>query len=287
MEDPRAEKAAHGEREARPDGAGAKEPAAAAGEPMSMLDHLEELRHVLLHSLIVAFLASIAGWFFSRPLLDLLVAPIRKAAEGVYFHTPVEAFLIRVKLSFVAGAFVVLPYILFKVYGFILPGLYTRERKVVTPLLISSTGLFYLGVVFAYTVVIPQVVKFLLSFGTQFMQPLIGIGPYFAFVSRLCLAFGLIFELPLVVLFLSLLGLVDPHVLLRTWRYAIVLIVTMSAVLTPPDVLSQLMMAVPVVLLYIVSVLVAIVVTRRRRAGKGPAADRTRTEPDDTAGGEG
>lgn len=233
---------------------------------MSMLDHLEELRKTLFSSLIAAALATVLCWFWSQPLLDLLVQPILTAAEGVYFHTPVEAFLTRLKLAAACGLFLVLPYILFKVYGFILPGLYVKERHVVTPLLVSTTLLFYVGVGFAYLIVIPQVVKFMLGFGTEIMQPLIGIGPYFAFVARLCLAFGLVFELPLVVLLLSTIGVVNPRLLLRTWRYALIIIVVFAAVLTPPDVFSQLLMAGPVMLLYFVSVLVAIVVTRRRRS---------------------
>ncbi len=232
---------------------------------MSLLDHLEELRRALISSLVAFALSTVVCWFFSRPLLDFLVRPILSATESVYFHSPIEAFTIRLKLSTICGLFIVLPYIFFKIYGFILPGLYQKERRVVTPLLISSTGLFYLGVAFAFLVVIPKVVTFMLSFGTEVMQPLIGIGPYFSFVARLCLAFGLMFELPLVVLFLSLLGLIDPHWLLRGWRYALIIIATAAAILTPPDVFSQLVMAVPVMLLYIVSVLVAIVVTRRRR----------------------
>ena len=233
---------------------------------MSMLDHLEDLRRALIQSLIAALAATVICWFWSRPLLNFVVRPILSAAEGIYFHAPLEAFMTRLKLSAVMGLFLVLPYVLYKIYGFILPGLYRRERRVVTPLLVSSTGLFYGGVLFAFLLVIPQVVRIMLGFGTEAMQPLIGIGPYFAFVARLCLAFGLIFELPLVVLFLSLIGLVDPRLLLRGWRYAVLLIFVFSAVLTPPDVVSQMLMAAPVSLLYIVSVLVAIAVTRRRRS---------------------
>jgi sec-independent protein translocase protein TatC len=235
---------------------------------MPLLDHLEELRRTVLSSLTAALLATIVCWFFSRPLLNFLVKPILTASEGVYFHAPLEAFMTRVKISLVCGIFVVLPYLLYKIYGFILPGLYSKERKVVTPLLVSSTALFYLGVSFAYLVVIPKVVTFVLGFATEYMQPLIGIDAYFSFVARLCLAFGLIFELPLVVLFLSLIGLVNPRMLLRTWRVAVVLIAVGAAVLTPPDLLSQLLMALPVTILYLGSVLVALVVTRRRRSGR-------------------
>jgi len=230
---------------------------------MGLLDHLGELRSVLIHSALAALAATILCWFWSADLLDLLIRPIKE--HGVFFTAPNEAFLTRLKLSGAVGMFVVAPFIFFKIYGFILPGLYRRERKVVTPLLIATTGLFYSGVSFAFLVVIPQVIRFLLSFGTDVMSPLIGVGPYFGFVSRLCLAFGLVFELPLLVLALSWIGVVNPRMLLRTWRYAIVIIAILSAVLTPPDVVSQVMMAGPVLVLYMSSVLIAIVVTRRKR----------------------
>ncbi len=240
-------------------------PAGGPPEPegMGFLDHLEELRAVLIHSLIAAAVAAVLCWFWSGPLLDLMVAPVRE--YGVYFTRPNEAFLTRLKLAGIVGLFLVLPFILWKVYGFILPGLYARERRVVTPLIIATTLLFYAGVAFAFLVVSPVVIPFLMSFGTDVLDPLLGIGPYFGFVAQLSLAFGLVFELPVLVFFLSVAGLVDPRVLLRTWRYAVVLISVASAILTPPDIFSQMAMAVPVMVLYISSVLVAMVVTRRRR----------------------
>lgn len=252
------------------------DPSAAEGageDRMSFLDHLEELRRVLVHSLVAALVAAILCWFWSGELLDLLVRPLRE--QGVFFTRPNEAFLVRMKLAGACGLFLVLPFILWKFYGFILPGLYQRERRVITPLVVATTLLFYLGVTFSFLVVCPLVVRFLMSFGTAVMQPLIGIGPYFGFVSQLSLAFGLIFELPVLVFLLSIIGLVDPRWLLRTWRYAIVIIATASAILTPPDAISQLAMAIPVTLLYMSSVLVAIVATRRRRRARALA----RSEP--------
>ena len=231
---------------------------------MTLLDHLDELRSVLLHSLISALAAAGVCWFFSQRILDLLVQPLTSTGQHVYFHQPVEAFLTRMKIALVCGLFLVLPYVLWRVYRFIMPGLYRRERKTVAPLLIASAGLFYTGVGFAYVILIPKVVAFMLSFATDQMLPLIGIGAYFAFVARLCLAFGLVFELPLVVFLLSALGIVHPRLLLKWWRYALVTIVIFSGVLTPPDVLSQLLMAGPVMILYLGSVLIAMVVTRRR-----------------------
>ena len=229
---------------------------------MGLLDHLEEMRQAIFHSAIAALAATVLCWFWSADLLDLLILPIKEL--GVYFTAPNEAFLTRLKLAGAVGLFVVAPFIFFKIYGFILPGLYRRERKVVTPLLASTVILFYTGVVFAFTVVIPQVIRFLLSFGTDVLSPLIGVGPYFGFVSRLCLAFGLVFQLPLLVLVLSVIGLVNPRMLLRTWRYAVVLIFVLSAMLTPPDVISQVMMAGPVLILYFGSVVVSLVVVRKQ-----------------------
>jgi len=241
------------------------------GGQMGILDHLGDLRSVMIQSFFAAFAATILCWFWSADLLDLLILPIRD--QGVYFTAPNEAFLVRLKISAVVGLFVVAPFIFFKIYAFVLPGLYDKERRVITPLLLATTGLFYSGVAFAFMVVIPQVMSFLLSFGTEVMEPLIGVGPYFNFVARLCLAFGLVFELPLLVLFLSILGIVNPIMLLKAWRYAIIIIVVMAALLTPPDVISQVMMAGPVVLLYMGSVLVSIVVTRKRRRNDGSEED--------------
>ena len=244
---------------------------------MSFCDHLGELRRVLIHSLAASVAAAVLCWFWSATLLDLLVRPL--AEHGVYFTRPNEAFVTRLKLAGVCGLFLVLPFILWKVYSFVLPGLYRRERRVVTPLLIASTLLFYLGVAFSFLVVCPTVITFLLGFGTAIMQPLIGIGPYFSFVVQLSLAFGLVFELPVLVFFLSLAGLVDPRRLLRGWRFALLLIVLASAILTPPDIFSQLAMAIPVALLYITSVLVSIAVTRGRRQSRTERGGTETTEP--------
>lgn len=254
----------HPEAKRRRAEAEARSNAAVSGEdpPMGILDHLADLRKVLIDSSLAAFAGAVLAWFVSAQLLEILINPI--IDEGIYFTAPNEAFMTRLKLAGAAGLFVVAPFIFFKIYLFVLPGLHKKEKKVVTPLLIATAVLFYAGVAFAYLVVIPQVITFLLGFGTEFMSPLIGVGPYFNFVSRLCLAFGLVFQLPILVLFLSVLGVVNPRMLLKTWRFAIIVVFTLSAVLTPPDVVSQVMMAGPVLVLYLVSVLVAILVTRNR-----------------------
>jgi sec-independent protein translocase protein TatC len=233
---------------------------------MTLLEHLAELRSAVVSSVVVALLAASACWFISDRLLDLLVRPLAGTGNRAYFHSPFEAFVTRIKISFVVGLFIVLPYVLYRLYAFVVPGLYRRERKIVTPLLMGSVVMFYLGVAFSFLILVPQVVRIMLSFGTENVQPLIGIGAYFSFVAQLCLAFGLVFELPMVVVVLSLLGLVDPRLLLRTWRIAVVIISVASAALTPgPDAISFAFMFIPLTLLYLSSVVLSVVLTRRRR----------------------
>jgi len=250
---------------------------------MSFLDHLEALRNVLIHSLIAAAVAAVLCWFWSGPLLDLMVRPLQE--DGVYFTAPNEAFIVRLKLAGAMGLFLVLPFILWKIYSFVLPGLYDRERKLATPLLAVTTLLFYAGVAFSFLVITPIVLPFFLGFGTGILQPLIGINQYFGFVAQLSLAFGLIFELPVLVFVLSAMGLIDPRWLLKGWRYALLIIAVISALLTPADVISQLAMAIPVFILYITSVLVAILVTRKR-TDDDPAdpADADGPQPPDGRG---
>ena len=229
----------------------------------AFLDHLEDLRGVLIQS-VVAFLGlSIGCWFVSGFILDLLIKDL--PVDSLYFQTPVEAFTARLKISFVLGFLIAFPFILFKVWSFVAPGLFQHERKRVYPIVISSTALFYFGVVFCYWILIPVVLGFLLGFGTDFLNPLLSVGSYFAFVARMCFTFGVVFQLPILVLLLSSLGLVKPRWLLKQWRYGVLFIFVTSAVLTPPDPVSLLLMALPVLGLYLGSVLIAFIVVRKDR----------------------
>ena len=232
---------------------------------MSFLDHLDELRSTIIQSLLVFLLLSIGCWFFSGTILDLLVNYLRGLnVESLYFQSPIEAFMVRLKISFVLGLMVSFPFILFKVWAFVSPGLFSNERKKVYPFMITSSLLFYLGVGFCYFVLIPLVLNFLLGFGTEFLKPLLSVTQYFVFVARLSFTFGIVFQLPVIVLILTMMDLVTPGFLLRQWRYAVVIIFVAAAILTPPDVISQLMMALPVLFLYFGSVLVAYMAVRKR-----------------------
>ncbi|UCH83351.1 MAG: twin-arginine translocase subunit TatC [Candidatus Latescibacterota bacterium] len=230
---------------------------------MSFLDHLGELRMVIIHSLVVFFALSVICWFFSGRILDLLIADL--PVESLYFLSPIEAFMVRVKISFVLGLMAAFPFIMFKIWAFVSPGLFAHERRRIYPLVLSSSILFYVGVTFCYLVLIPTVMGFLLSFGTEFVNPLISVVAYFAFVARLCFAFGVVFQVPIVVLLMSMLGIVTPGWLLRQWRIGVLVVFLGAAVLTPPDAVSLLMMALPVLALYIASILVAYLVVRKKR----------------------
>jgi sec-independent protein translocase protein TatC len=230
---------------------------------MGFLDHLEELRSTLIYSIVTWVVLSILIWFFSGRILDFLLAGI--PVDNLYFNAPTEAFVIRIKLSFILGFLVAFPYILFRVWSFVAPGLFSRERRAIFPLVFFSTLLFYVGVIFAYWVLIPIVLDFLVRFGTEILRPLLSVGKYFGFVARLCFAFGLVFQLPLVIIFLTGIGAVSPRALIRQWRWAILIIFVVAAILTPPDPASQLLMALPLVGLFLVSVLLSMIIEKRKK----------------------
>ncbi|NIM18884.1 MAG: twin-arginine translocase subunit TatC [Candidatus Latescibacteria bacterium] len=230
---------------------------------MSFLDHLEELRSTIIQSLVVFFVLSVLCWFFSGKILDILINDL--PVESLYFHSPLEAFMVRLKVSFVLGFMLAFPFVLSKIWAFISPGLFTSERKKVFPFILSSSALFYAGVLFCYLILIPIVLQFLLRFGTENINPLLSVQSSFTFVARLCFTFGIVFQLPIVVLVLSLLGIVTPQFLLRQWRYAIVAIFVAAAILTPPDAVSQVLMAGPIFILYMGSVAIAMIVVRKKK----------------------
>lgn len=229
---------------------------------MPFLRHLEELRTTLIRMIVVTVAGAIGAWFVAEPILDLLVTPDLGA---VHYFGPTEGFLIRVKVSLVTGLLVAVPFLLAQIWSFVAPGLFQHEKRAVLPVLVSSTTLFYFGVAFAYAGVVPKTVQFLMSFSGDRLVPMINVTQYFVFVAKFCLAFGIVFQLPLVIVMLAALGLVSPRQLWRTWRYGVLLIFIFAAWLTPPDPASQILLAVPVVVLYVGSIGLAFLLARRRR----------------------
>ncbi|HEX9916603.1 MAG TPA: twin-arginine translocase subunit TatC [candidate division Zixibacteria bacterium] len=234
---------------------------ASVGREMSFLDHLEELRKRIIRSLIAVVIFSVAAYYFSSKIIDFVTKPLPK----VYFMSPTEGFMIRIKIAIIVGVIVSAPVILYQLWRFIAPGLFKREIRTVGPILVFSTFFFFAGGSLCFFLVIPTAVKFLLAFGTEKLQPLMKISDYISFVGFMVLAFGAAFELPIVSYFLAKMGILGPQIMIKGRRYAVVGILILAGVLTPsPDVFSQLMLAVPLYFLYEVSIIIVKVVHKNR-----------------------
>lgn len=231
---------------------------------MGFLDHLEELRGRIIKSLISIILFSILAYVFSEKLLEFITGPIPE----VYFMAPTEAFSTRIKISLIAGIIISVPVIFYHVWKFIAPGLFQREIKMVVPFVLASTVFFLIGAVFCFFLVLPLSIKFLLGFGTEKLKPMIQIKDYVSFVSYLILAFGAVFELPVISYFLGKIGVITPQTLRKGRRYAITAILVLAAVITPPDVFSQMMLAGPLYFLYEVSIFVVKITGKKKDVPK-------------------
>src|SRR5919109_5573231 len=252
-----------------------------AGE-MPFLDHLEELRWRILRSLgaiVIGF--GLGLWLVQQfqlvNLLKLPIAPYLTGAGGKLIVTsPTEPVMIVFKLGFLVGLVLASPIILWQAWAFLAPALYAREKRALVPSLFVGLGLFLTGMVLAYLFVVPQALRILFSFQSEAIAPFITYDAYFGFVLQVTLALGLSFELPLVIIILSWLGVVGPAELNRFRRYAIVLACIAGALLSPrADLLSMVMMTVPLILLYVVGFAGSVLLQRRRRAAAGPSAAGT------------
>jgi sec-independent protein translocase protein TatC len=238
----------------------------------TFLSHLIELRQRLVYSLIAFAVACIPTLYFSAELYDVLAYPLLQAlppnsrmiATGV-----ISPFLIPMKIAFMAAFLMVLPYLLYQAWAFVAPGLYAHEKKLVLPLVVSSTVLFVLGILFCYFIVFGKVFAFIAGFAPKSITVAPDIEAYFNFVLGMFLAFGMAFEVPVVVVVLVLAGIVTVEQL-REWRgYVVVAIFVVAAIVTPPDVVSQFALALPMCLLYEAGIIVAQLVNRRRKAEPG------------------
>jgi len=230
--------------------------------------HLVELRKRLGLSVLSVFIAFIVAFTFHEIILEWVTAPLnealdqvahisKKAADGmVTTHQVGGAFFVALKVSFFAGLLGALPFILYQLWLFIAPGLYNSEKKMVLPFVIGGSVMFLVGVMFAYYVVTPFGFQFLITFGSFLYTPLINIEDYVGFFTKIMMGFGIAFELPVFAYFLALLGLVTDRTLKDFFKYAVIIIFMVAALLTPPDVLTQLLMAIPLVLLYGLSILI-------------------------------
>lgn len=222
--------------------------------PMTIVEHLEELRARLLISLVAFAVATAASFVVVEPILTVLLRPVGR----VVFLAPTEAFMVRLKVAAISGVFLSLPVTLFQVWRFVSVGLMPTERRYALGLLPAALFLFVGGGAFAFFTILPLGVRFLLSYQTPTLEPMISVQAYTSFATAFVLAFGLVFQLPVVILMLARLGVVTPRSLAAGRKYALLGIVTLSALLTPGgDVFSQLLMAGPTYLLYEASIWIA------------------------------
>jgi len=228
---------------------------------LPIIGHLEELRQRLIFSLTAVAISSIFCYRHAKGILDALSKPVEK----LVFITPLELFLVYLKIAVIGGVILASPVIFYELWRFISSGLLPQERKYVLTFFPFSLLLFLVGGTFAYFLVIPSGIKFLLSFSTEKIVPMISVGRYVSFVGILIFATGLVFELPVVVLFLTSLGLVTPKALRRNWKFVVVLIFIIAAVVTPtPDVFTQCLLAIPMLILYEISVWLSFLVWKKR-----------------------
>ncbi len=254
-----------------------------AEERMPLMAHLEELKTRLIRILVgiglgfgVCYLFK--DWSFkviTKPLIDAL-----PAQSSLIFTGLPEAFFIHMKIAFFASLLLTAPFTLFQIWRFVSPGLYSNEKKYVLPFVFFSTILFAGGVLFGYFIALPPAFGFFVSFSTDFLKPMISFREYLDLTLKFLLAFGLSFEMPVFIFFLTKIGIVNAKMLSKQRRYAILVIFIVAAILTPsPDVLSQILMAIPLMFLYEVSIFVAKFAGRKKPESEEAEAEKEENTP--------
>lgn len=250
---------------------------------MPFLDHLEELRWRVFKILAALAVGTAVGlvlvMYFG--VMDLLVAPVEPFLGGqqLVYLSPTTPFMFTMKLGILVGILLAIPVVVFQVWAFFAPALKPEEKKIIVPSLYFGLVLFSLGVMLAYVWVLPLALGFLTGFQQAYLQPAIEVGQYLGFVVRLLLAFGAVFELPVVVMILSALGLITPRFMREKRRHAIVGATVLASLLTPGDLASTLLMMGPMILLYEVSILLSAMIYRKKRAHEEVETLRPSSEP--------
>ncbi|MDR2826063.1 MAG: twin-arginine translocase subunit TatC [Deltaproteobacteria bacterium] len=241
-------------------------------QSMSFMDHFKELRSRLIKIFLSMLLGFIICWALRGYIIDFLCAPLLTALrdlgqQEVIIATGVpETFLTYMQIAFISGMFVSSPLIFYQVWAFITPGLYEMEKVFIVPVALASAVFFILGGSFCYFIVFPNALPFLMGFGEEYIHNTPRMSEYYEFTLHLLLAFGLIFEMPLFAFFLARLGIITASTLRRFRRYFIVIAFVVAAIFTPPDVMSQLCMALPMLILYELSIIIAGVSGRKKKA---------------------
>ena len=257
---------------------------------MSLTAHLEDLRKRIIISVAAVLAAFVVAFNYSEEIFGILMFPLRNSLDfsiselyvrfvpvdklkttKLVFLAPTEAFWMNMKVALVAALVFSLPVIFLQLWKFIAPGLQPTEKKYVIPFVIVSTGLFMVGASFCFIIVLPFALSFLLNYKIgDFLMPMLSVGQYVDFCLKFILAFGAIFELPIVLIFLTKIGLVTPETLKRNRRLAIVLAFVAGAILTPtPDPFNQTLMAIPIIMLYEVGIQLSVFFAKRKPDGDG------------------
>ena len=244
---------------------------------MGFLDHLEELRKRLIYSIIAIAIGCGFSWKYAENIYAIIQRPITEAlqreglAAKLVFLNPTEPFNLYLKVAGMAGLFIASPFVLYQIWCFISPGLYRNEKRYVMPFMASTIALFMAGGYFGYKIALPRALVFLIGFGKDF-QPMITLSEYSSLFLTIIVGLGVIFEMPIVVFFLALMGIVTAGWMWRNIRYAILGIFVVAAIVTPtPDILNMCIFAAPMLVLYVMSIAIAWMVhpdQRKKRAEK-------------------
>ena len=238
-------------------------------DSMTFLEHLSDLRKRLLYSLIALMVGVIPAWVFSKDLYHILERPVLKylpEGESLVFLSITDPFILHIKVAFLASLFFMSPFIFAQLWLFVSPGLYKREKKYVVPFVLFTTVFFVGGAVFGYFVVFDWAVRFFLNMGSEFTA-MITIDKYFRIILRVLLGIAVVFELPTLTFFLARMGVITPKWMVKKFKYAVLVVFIIAAVITPtPDMVTQSIIAVPMLGLYGISILIALVF--RKRKGK-------------------
>lgn len=227
---------------------------------LPLTGHLEELRKRLIISICTVAATFLVSYNFKEDIFRILTVPLINQMpknSSLVFTSVAEAFFTYLKLALFSGIFFASPVVLFQLWMFVSPGLYEKEKKYAFPFLVCAYFFFILGTVFCYKVILPNIFKFLLSYSSDILKPLPSLNEYLSLSTKLLLAFGIMFEFPAVIFLLVRLGVVNAQFLVSKRKYAVIAVFILAAALTPPDIVTQLFMAVPLLVLYELSILFA------------------------------
>lgn len=259
-------------------------------EKMPLTEHLAELRNRIIISLVALLVTFLVAFNYSEEIFKLIMFPLRYSVDfsvkNMYVHfvpqdklqntklvflAPAEAFWMNIKVSFVAGLILSMPVMFHQLWKFISPGLLPKERRYVIPFIFSATGLFLFGATFCFFIVLPFAMGFLLTYKVgDFLMPMLSVGQYVDFCLKFILAFGAVFELPIIIIFLTKMGIVTPKTLAKNRKYAVLIAFVLAAFLTPtPDAFNQILMALPIILLYEIGIWISLLFVKKEAKTEG------------------